>query len=252
MTTRTAPKKAARRKAPAKKKATQRKAAPAKAATKTAKKKPDNVGAKQEILVSAPNYSTLLLHIVGTGPLMVNAFSRRRQSEWQAQQEAGDAGKQRKKPKVGKDFDREYREAKHVSSKGWEGVHAASFRNAMISACRVVGATMTKAKLAIWTIEDGYDAQSAEPLVRLYGKPRMDIRPVRIKGTPDLRSRPLYESWKLKLKLEFDEDVFSLESVYNLIVRAGAQVGIGEGRPDGKEGNGIGFGRFKVVNQKDW
>ena len=251
MTTRTAPKKAARRKAPAKKKATARKAAPAKAAAKPAKKKPTPKTA--EMVIKAPSYKTVLIHIKGSTPLMINAFSRRKRSEMQAMQEGGDAAKQLKKPRSAKDFDREYREAAHVSSAGWHGIHAAAFRNAFIASCKVAGAVMAKAKLAVWITADGYDADSSDPLVRIYGKPHMDIRPVRVgMGKMDLRSRPIYPEWKVRLRINFDEDVFSIESIYNLVIRAGVQVNVGEARNDSKSGNGMGFGQFEIVDAKDW
>jgi hypothetical protein len=46
--------------------------------------------------------------------------------------------------------------------------------------------------------------------------------------------------------VRFDADQFKASDVVNLLQRAGAQVGIGEGRPFSKSSNGLGYGTFDV------
>jgi len=41
--------------------------------------------------------------------------------------------------------------------------------------------------------------------------------------------------------------MFTSSDVVNLFNRVGAQVGIGEGRPDSKASAGLGFGLFEIV-----
>ena len=62
-----------------------------------------------------------------------------------------------KKVRTARDFDDDFEQAKHISTEGWVGIPAGSFRAAMISACRLVGFKMTLAKLSCFIIADGYD-----------------------------------------------------------------------------------------------
>jgi hypothetical protein len=51
------------------------------------------------------------------------------------------------------------------------------------------------------------------------------------------------------LRIRFDMEQFSPDDVTNLLIRAGRQVGIGEGRPDSRDSNGLGYGLFDVEVQ---
>ena len=53
--------------------------------------------------------------------------------------------------------------------------------------------------------------------------------------------------WSATVRVKFDADMFSLSDVINLFMRAGQQVGIGEGRPDSKKSHGMGWGTFHVT-----
>ena len=48
------------------------------------------------------------------------------------------------------------------------------------------------------------------------------------------------------MRIRFDADMFSAADVANLMNRVGAQVGIGEGRPDSKNSAGMGWGLFSI------
>jgi hypothetical protein len=163
-----------------------------------------------------------------------------------ATQEAGQQAKSKKK-RDAKNFEALYEGAKYKSAEGWCGFHAAALRLAMIGACRLVGYKMTLAKLAVSVIADGFDPEDGTPLVRIYGEPKMDVRPARNdNGSVDLRARPMWMKWSAKVRLRFDEDQFSVEDVANLLTRVGLQCGIGEGRPNSKMSGGIGWGTFEV------
>ena len=45
--------------------------------------------------------------------------------------------------------------------------------------------------------------------------------------------------WKSDVTIQFDADQFSIDDVGNLLLRAGMQVGICEGRPFSKKGVGM-------------
>jgi hypothetical protein len=63
----------------------------------------------------------------------------------------------------------------------------------------------------------------------------------------DIRARPMWREWKMVVKLRFDLDIFSGEDIANLLRRVGEQVGIGEGRPFGSTGSGMGLGLFTIT-----
>jgi hypothetical protein len=199
------------------------------------------------VTIPAPRISTAVFEIVGTAPLVIHKFSRKGQTQMEEAQRAG-CQTQSKKKRPPKDFEALAEAAKYKSADGWCGFNAAAMRNALIGACRLVNFKMTIAKLSIWVVADGRDAEDGTPLVRIYGKaPRVDIRPARNdNGSVDLRARPMWPDWSAKVKLQWDEDQFSLGDVANLLARVGMQCGIGEGRPSSKMSAGIGWGTFEV------
>ena len=200
------------------------------------------------IQITAPDFRTIALDIQGTAPLVINKFSAKAQETMRATQEAGSVAKS-KKVREAKDFEALFNGARHVSDEGWDGIHAASFRNAAISACRAAGFVMTKAKLAIFVEADGFDADDKTPLVRLTkGEPEMVISPCRnASGVIDLRPRPTYYPWSATVRIRFDAGMLTEEDVVNLMARVGLQVGIGEGRPDSKQSAGLGNGLFTIL-----
>lgn len=215
----------------------------------TTKKAAAAPAATEEIVaIQPPDFRLLELQIEGDSPLVINRFSAKAMDMMRATQEAGSAAKS-KKTREPKDFTALFENAKHVSEEGWEGIHAAAFRNGAISACRACGYVMTRAKLAFSVYADGYDRVDGAPLVRLtHGTAEQYVAPTRnATGVVDLRCRPMYRQWGAKLRIRYDAGMLNAADVTNLIMRVGLQVGIGEGRPDSKASAGLGFGLFSVV-----
>jgi hypothetical protein len=182
----------------------------------------------------------------GTAPYMQLRFSEKAMHKMQATQEAGTQARS-KKTRDARDFAEDYRQAMHLFADGRHGIPAAAFRNAMISACRVVGFKMTMAKLSIFVQADGEDVVDGTPLIEIYGTPEQTILPVRnATGVADLRVRPMWRQWHVQLTIGWDEGQFSLTDIANLLERAGEQVGIGEGRPDSRNSAGLDYGKFKI------
>lgn len=204
--------------------------------------------ASSAVVITPPDIRIIELAIQGTAPLVINKFSAKAKEIMMATQMAGSTAKS-KKSREAKDFDDLYNGARHISTEGWDGIHAASFRNAAISACRAAGFVMTKAKLAIFVEPDGFDADDMTPLVRITeGEPQMVISPCRNQtGVIDLRPRPTYFPWAANLKIRYDSGILTDTDVVNLIARVGMQVGIGEGRPDSKQSAGVGNGLFRIL-----
>lgn len=199
------------------------------------------------ITITAPNIQTVHIPIRGTSPLIINKFSAKAKALMMETQEAGSTAKSKKKREP-KDFEQLGHDARHISQEGWDGIHAAAFRNAAISACRAAGFVMTKAKLAIFIEADGFDAEDRTPLVRITeGTAEIIVSPCRnATGVIDLRPRPTYFPWAAVLRVSHDADILAQTDVVNLIARVGCQVGIGEGRPDSKNSPGQGNGLFEI------
>jgi hypothetical protein len=164
-----------------------------------------------------------------------------------AKQEAGSRSKKGEK-RAPKDFDAVYRGAMHIMANGDYGFPAPGLRSALISACKVVGFQMTRAKLSVFVEADGIDADDGTPLVRLEGKPtRKDVAVRLASGTTDIIARPFFEKWAADVRVTWDADQFSASDILNLLSRAGLQVGICAGRHDSKSSTGMGWGCFRVV-----
>ena len=213
-----------------------------------AKKKATGSETNKSVVVPAPKFRTAQFHIRGNAPYVQNKFPKKAVEMMKAKQEQGHSAK-KGSAKNAKDFQKCYEEAIHHSKEGWEGIPAPAFRCALISACRVVGFQMTRAKLSAFVIADGFDRDDGTPLVKITkGKPKYHESPVRIQQTVDIRARAMWqEGWEAKVSVQFDEDQFTLGDITNLMVRAGLQVGVGEGRPDSKTSAGMGWGTFDVL-----
>jgi hypothetical protein len=187
---------------------------------------------------------------VGTAPYVQLKFSEKAKGMMRAKMEAGSQATKNRK-KEARDFEEDFRQALHVSEEGWHGIPAGAFRNAMVSACRLVGFKMTLAKLTVFVEADGIDKHEGTPLVRIDGDPEMVVHHVRnATGVADLRVRGMWREWAATVRVRFDHSQFSVTDVTNLLMRVGAQVGIGEGRPDGKQSAGMGWGMFRLEEEK--
>lgn len=204
--------------------------------------------ANQAVTIAAPNFKTAQFTIRGTSPYVQNRFSAKAINEIRETQQAGSTAKKGRK-KEPKDFEAAYHGAMHISTDGWTGIPAPAFRNAMISACKIVGFHMTKGKLGVFVEADGFDEIDGTPLVKITkGEPRYHEAYVRnATGVVDLRARPMWNpGWEAKVRIRFDADMFTVVDVTNLLARAGLQVGVGEGRPDSKSSCGQGWGTFTI------
>lgn len=219
--------------------------------TRNGSKEPANRGQQMEhgvvVTIKAPNFQTAKFKIIGTAPLVIHKFSTKARQQIKQTQEEGGGRSKSKKNRAPKDFDEVYQEARHVSTEGWDGMPAAAFRAAMVSACKIAGYVMTRAKLAVFVETDGVDRDEGTPLVRIYGTPRRHEGWGRNdNGSVDIRVRPMWEEWHAFLRVRFDADMLTVTDVTNLLMRAGLQVGIAEGRPDSKNSTGCGWGTFTV------
>jgi len=207
----------------------------------------DQIVTPEKVQISRPKLQTATIEIIGIAPYVQHAFSEKQRKQMEQTQRAGSQSRTRR-TRDPKDFEAVYEAAKHKSKEGWCGIPAPAFRNAMISACRLVGYKMTFAKLSVFVEADGIDAIDGTPLIKIKGEPRIHEMAARnSSGVADVRWRPMWEEWSASIRVTWDLDQFSATDVVNLMLRAGLQVGIGEGRPDSPKSNGLGWGRFRLA-----
>jgi hypothetical protein len=195
--------------------------------------------------ISAPRIKTIEVGITGTSLYISNKFSTRAKRTMIEEQEKGAEAKRTKKG--AKNFDELWKESVHYSTENWAGIPATSFRQALISACRLINFKMTLAKLSVFVEPDGFDVDDGTPLIRITkGQFKKQVASVRAKdGTLLLTARGYLDpGWKAKVRISYDADQFREESIANLLLRVGRQVGIGAGRNDSKMSSGIGAGSF--------
>lgn len=205
--------------------------------------------AEETVTVAAPNLRIIRVLIRGDTPYVQHKFSKKAIGKMKGAQEAG-AKSRGKKVREPRNFAGEVEESTHRTSDGWCGIPAPAFRAAMISACRVAGLVMTRAKLSVFILADGFDAEDGTPLVRITkGEPSPLESAVRLEsGVASVVWRPMWgPGWEALVGVRYDADQFDATSVVNLLARAGLQVGVGEGRPDSKRSSGQGWGTFEIV-----
>jgi hypothetical protein len=200
------------------------------------------------ITIPPPNFGTAKFRIVGTAPLVQNAFPTKAREQMKAKQAAGSQAKKGGK-KDPKDFQQCYEQSQHISREGWNGIPCGAFRSALVSACRTVDFKMTIAKLSLFVVADGFDRVDGTPLVKIAeGEPHYVEHAVRNEsGVADIRPRAMWDHWECVLTVRWDADKFRAADVANLLHRAGLQVGVQEGRPDSKKSTGMGWGTFRIA-----
>ncbi len=201
---------------------------------------------KTQITIKKLREKVVPFVIRGTAPYVQGKFSATAAAAMKASQESGGQSRSKKK-RDPKDFDALYEACMHKSSDGWVGMPASAFRSAMIRACKGAGFVMADAKCSIFVVADGYDAEDGTPLIKIRGTPRKFEAPVKnANGGCDIRVRAMFDTWSATVRVRFDEDQFSAESVAALLYRAGVQVGIGHGRPFSSDSNGCGWGTWEL------
>ena len=203
---------------------------------------------REHIVIPKLNLQILDIPIVGTAPYVQNAFSAKMRKAIGDKMREGSVGKNHRK-RDPKDFQAEFENAKHQSPEGWYGIPSAAFRNAMVSACRLCGFPMTRAKLSVFIEADGYDAQDPScPLTKIIkGEPVYMESVGRIQQTINLMARPMFHpGWEAVVRTKWDADQFNTSDILSLMDRVGQQVGVGEGRNDSPNSTGMGWGGFEL------
>lgn len=205
----------------------------------------------RKLKIAPPDMRTLEFRVRGDAPYVQCRFGEKAFAKM-ADAMASDAKRPGKRaPKPARDYDAEYLQAMHTPAEGnWRGIPATAIRRALISACRMCDMKMTHAKLSVFVEADGFDKFSATPLVKITkGKPMKHVGPgANADGSTTVRVRAMWEAgWEAVIRIRYDAGQLDAEDVAAMLMRAGAQVGVGCGRPDSTNSAGCGWGTFEIV-----
>ena len=138
----------------------------------------------------------------------------------------------------------EFKDAAYVCEDGRFGFPSGGLKKCMINAAhKDIGLEKTLLKKSLFILPDDTvnnlcAFESDEPLMR------QDIVKVGM-GSTDLRYRPEFRNWSMIVRIEFDSQSLTLNTILSLVQRAGFGVGLGEMRPE----KGGEYGRFEVARE---
>jgi len=191
-----------------------------------------NTNASSSVLIKPVQQHFLRLWIRGTAPLIQHAWSEKGIRCLRMT-----AAERKKLPKGPRDPDTEGNAATYRTPEGDYGIPAMAVKAAMIEvAHKDVGLPKTTVRKAL-----RFDRNGILPMDCDEPEIREDIVRVGNEQT-DLRYRPEFGRWTVRIELRYDAELLTVQDVVNLIDRAGFSVGIGEWRPE-KNGE---YGTFEV------
>lgn len=213
-------------------------------ATASRNGKAASTSADEEVIAIQPlRIQRIVIPIRGIQPLITNKFSDEA-AEKLAESQSGPRIKAAKAPRDGLG---EFLAARYVISRDPSGnsdldicgFPAAGIKKAMVAAAmRVTEAKGTWIR-AILNVEGEGDTG----LVSISAPaPQMRTDHVVQAGRGNLRYRPAFWPWEMKVAITFNTDQLKAQDVVNLVQQAGFSIGIGDWRPE-KNGQ---FGTFEV------
>lgn len=186
-----------------------------------------------EVVLKPIAKQIIAIQITGDTGLITHKWSEKAKKQMLEKQ-------QLKKPKKEiRDPQREYEESLYVMKDGSYGFPAIGIKGAITAmAHKDSGIEKTLVRKAIFV--HGTPDNEGNLLVKINGEPRMREDMVKIgMGTSDLRYRPEFMPWSMKLELTYDADLILPETILNLLDHAGFSVGLGEWRPERDGQNGM-------------
>jgi len=179
--------------------------------------------------------ATITFWIKGTAPMIQHAWGEKGLTMMRMT-----TAERRKVKKVARDPEAEAQSAIYRTEGGEYGIPAMAFKSAVISAAhKDIGIEKTLIRKSLFVLCDDKNMvlpmETDEPIVR------EDIVRVGMSQT-DLRYRPEFRAWRVKVTVEVNADALTAKDVVNLVNIAGFGVGIGEWRPE----KGGDYGRFVV------
>ena len=178
-------------------------------------------------------------------PLVIHAFAEKAKQEIRDKQQ-----KKAKKVKEERNPREEFLAARYVDDTGRECAPITALKKSIITAATAFD-SLTKVALrqAIFVDSLASPGSLLVPIENLDGSKavgvmREDAVTIGI-NTRGLTYRPEYKTWQLRVRIEYNPRLVSLEQLTALIEQAGWGVGICEGRPERQ--SALGWGRFEIV-----
>jgi len=199
------------------------------------------------ITIHKPKKEFVDVEIVGKSRLVVHAFPQKTKHMILRGQQGEKTGRVKRNPKT--DYQACFYNLKPGKKGKRYGFPVCAFKKAIIMAGSRFFNTKGTELSGMFFIQGEPEIGTSAPMdcVEIRGTPRMREDVIRLNGrTADLRYRPEFPEWSTTLRIEFNPDRISLESIVNLIDEAGNSVGIGEWRVE-KKGD---WGRFEVKLSK--
>lgn len=177
----------------------------------------------------------LELYLVGDSDLIVHRFAEKQKKQIADKQQKGVKGR-----KEDRDPEAEFQAARHLRPDGTDGFPASGLRLGAVEAvtwCSGITKKLVNGSLFVTDADGGN-------LMRIYSEEPVCVTDtVRIGSfsnkVADLRYRPYYKDWFMKVRVMFDPSALSKEQVVNLINRAGMSIGLGDWRPQKGGVNGM-------------
>lgn len=195
----------------------------------------------QGVAIGGINVKTIVVHLVGTSPLICNRFTE--------DQEKAILDKQMKKAteKAGravKDPDALFRKSLYVMKDGRYGFPATGFKQSAVGACTFSDDfKKTEMRGAFHVI-----AEDDDGLVHVSGTPVMRKDRVKVgMGAADIHFRGMFPAgWTVALTIKYNANKISAEQIVQIYEVAGFSIGVGDWRPQ-KNGS---YGMFEVAKSK--
>jgi hypothetical protein len=187
-----------------------------------------------QVILKPINLAQCEVRIVGKTPLIMHQWSEKAKKQMREKK----SGK-KTKDRTPTDPVQECEDATYKLSDGDYGFPAVGIKACIREAAhRDIGVPRAMIGKAMFVFAD------SDMLVRLETPGfimREDVVRVGM-GSADLRYRPEFDQWAMNLRIEYDSDILTADTIANMIERAGFGVGIGEWRPE----KGGDYGRFSV------
>lgn len=227
------------------------------------RKQPENGSTDKPIELPALNIGTVEIKLESLSPLIVLRFSEKAQNQMLSKQTGeASAGKELKDP---------LQLFKQSSYKDRDGFlfPAVCFKAACVSCANDIEEKQTEMRRAFHVHGDvGGEfvriiaPPITEPITEWDAKYRSELEwehshgcsmrmdPVRnASGVADLRFRSFFPTWSMKLRIDFNRNILSLEQLLMLFTVAGFGNGVGEWRVGAKQSKTGTYGRWKIASE---
>lgn len=182
------------------------------------------------IVIPEIKITEVVVPVMGITPYIAHKWSEKAR-KMMLDKQMGVAAQKKEK----RDPEQDFENAKFIDDDGRDCIPGRQFKGAIVNAASMIeGVTKVSIRYAVWIAADliplEYErCEMVEDMTR------------NANGVADLRYRPYYYDWSVKLPVKLNERLITIPQLVNLINHAGF-VGVGDWRPE-KNGE---FGRFQV------